>query len=126
MYARRYAQAQNETASPERLTVLLFGAAVRHMRAAAAALESGRPDHAQEPLSKALDIVAHLDATFDRDRFPELADNLGAVYRFTCQRLLSGTATRSARPVREAERVFAPLADTFAKAVEQLPAGGPR
>ena len=35
--ARRYAQAQRETASPERLLVLLFQAALRNMRTGAAA-----------------------------------------------------------------------------------------
>ncbi len=85
--ARRYAQATQETASPERLMVLLFEAALRHMRGAAAALEAGRP--AGDALVKAGDIVAHLDATFDRARAPELAENLGAVYRFTCQRLVA-------------------------------------
>ena len=37
--ARLYAKTQNETASKERLMVLLFEAALRHMRAAAPALE---------------------------------------------------------------------------------------
>ena len=39
---RKYAQTQNETASKERLMVLLFEAALRHMRRAAVSLEGGR------------------------------------------------------------------------------------
>lgn len=123
---RRYAQAQNETASPERLMVLLFETALRHIRAAAAALEAGRPAEATVPLAQATEIVVALDSTFDRARFPALAENLGAVYRFTCQRLVAATARREAAPVREAERVFAPVADAFATAVRQLGAGAAR
>jgi flagellar protein FliS len=117
---RRYAQAQNETASPERLMILLFEAALRHMRTAAGALESGRAADANVALSKATDIVVELDATFDRPRFPELADNLGAVYQFVCNRLLSATVKRDPVLVREAERVFLPVADAFSTAVSQL------
>jgi flagellar protein FliS len=123
---RRYAQAQTETASPERLMVLLFEAALRHIRAGAAALEAGRAGEAAAPLERAADIVAHLDATFDRSRFPGLADNLGPVYRFLCQHLIRANASRDARLAREAERVFAPVAEAFAAAVQQLPAGGAR
>jgi flagellar protein FliS len=116
----RYAQAQNETASPERLMVLLFEAALRHMRTAAGALQSGRAADANAALSKATDIVVELDATFDRPRFPELADNLGAVYQFVCSRLLSATVKRDPVLVREAEQVFLPVADAFSTAVSQL------
>jgi flagellar protein FliS len=117
---RRYAQAQNETASPERLMVLLFEAALRHMRTAASALQSGRAADANAALSKATDIVVELDATFDRLRFPELAESLGLVYRFVCSRLLSATVKRDPALVREAERVFSPVVDAFSAAVRQL------
>ena len=119
---RRYAQAQNETASPERLMVLLFEAAVRHMRTGAAALEAGRSAEASQAISKATDIVVELDATFDRPRCPELAENVGAVYQFVCGRLLSASVKRDPALVREAERVFFPIADAFSTAVRQLSA----
>lgn len=120
--ARRYAQAQNETASPERLMVLLFEAALRHMRTGAAALEGGRLAEANDAISKATDIVLELDATFDRPRFPELGESVGLVYQFVCQRLLSAGLRRDPVLVREAERVFFPVADAFSSAVRQLAA----
>lgn len=121
---RRYAQAQNETASRERLMVLLFEAALRHMRTGAQALEDGRVPEATAALSKATDIVVELDATLDRPRYPELGESLGLVYQFVCQRLLSGSLKRDPVPVREAERVFFPVADAFSIAVRQLGAQG--
>ncbi len=120
----RYARAQNETASPERLMVLLFEAALRQMRAGATALEAGRPADANSALTRATDIVAHLDATFDAARHPELAQNMGLVYRFVCQRLLSGRLTNDPGLVREAERAFLPVADAFSAAVRELATEG--
>jgi flagellar secretion chaperone FliS len=122
MPTRRYAQSQNETASPERLMVLLFEAALRHMRAAMEALRSGRAGDANTALSKATDIVVELDATFDRRRAPDLADNLGVVYQFVCGRLLTASTKRDPTLVREAEQAFFPVADAFATAVRQLAA----
>jgi flagellar secretion chaperone FliS len=123
---RRYARAQNETASPERLMVLLFEAATRHMRAGAAALAGGRRAEADAALSRAADIVAHLDASFDARRAPALAADIGAVYRFVCGRLVAAIASRDPALVREAERAFDPIADAFASAVERVSAGAAR
>ena len=124
MHVRRYVQAQNETASPERLMVLLFEAASRHIRATIVALEAGRSEEAATASVKAQQIVAHLDATFDQRRSPQLGGNLSAVYRFTCQRLLAGLVRRDPELVRDAERAFAPIADAYARAVQMLPTHG--
>jgi flagellar protein FliS len=121
-HARRYAQSQNETASPERLMILLFEAAVRHMRTGAAALDAGRAAEANQALCRATDIVSELDATFDRPRFPELARNLEVVYGFVSARLIAANAKRDPALAREAERVFLPVADAFGEAVRKVQA----
>jgi len=117
---RRYAQAQTATASPERLMVLLFEAALRHMRSGAAALDVGRQAEANQALARAGDIVTELDATFDTARHPKLGAQLAQIYAFVLERLLLANARRDAGLAREAERVFAPVADGFARAVQQL------
>ena len=116
----RYARAQNETASPERLMVLLFETALRHIRAGAAALEAGQAARANLPLSKAADIVVYLHATFDARLAPKLAEHLGVTYRFVSQRLISANLRNDARLARDAEKVFFPVADAFVQAVAQL------
>jgi flagellar protein FliS len=117
---RRYAVTQNETASKERLMVLLFEAALRHIRTAAAALETGRPHDANTPLAKASDIVAELMATLDHSKSPQLCAQLMDVYLFVADRLITAAGSKKAQPVREAERVFAPIADAFTQAVASL------
>lgn len=121
---KRYANTRNETASKERLMVLLFETALRHMRVAATALESGRLLESNEPLAKAGDIVAELMATLDHSRAPQLCAQLTDLYMFVADRLIAAAATRTAKPVREAERVFFPIADAFATAVTQTQGQG--
>jgi flagellar protein FliS len=118
--ARRYAQAQRETASPERLMVLLFEAAVRNIRSGVAALDAGKPADATRALTRATDIVVELHATLDRAKAPELCDQLAEVYRFVCQRLGAAALSRDARAAREAERAFTPIAEAFASAVQGI------
>lgn len=116
-----YARTSAETASPARRLVLLLDAALRHMRNAAAAIEEQRPLDARVPLQKANDIVVELLATLDVARAPELAENLGSVYTFVCDRLTRGGLTNDPKLVREAERVFLPVVEAFHEVVDALP-----
>jgi len=118
--ANAYVRTRNETASKERLMVLLFERALAHMRTGAVAFDEGRPIDATLVLSKANDIVTELSATLDVSRDPELGQNLKALYLFVCTRLLRAMTAKDAVAAREAERVFAPIADAFGQAVAAL------
>ncbi len=121
--ANRYAQSQVATASPERLMVLLFQAALKNIRKGAAQLSSGHSAEGARALIKASDIVVELHATLDRPRAPELCDQLADVYRFVCNRLNAAALSRDVRAAHEAERVFAPIAEAFEVAVASLHQG---
>jgi flagellar protein FliS len=120
-YALRYSQAQAETATPERLMVLLFDAALRHMNRGAAELEAGRHGDAEPSLTRAAEIVTELLVTLDPNRgAPDVCDTLGELYRFVNGRLLQANLHRDAAKAQEAARVFAPIADGFREAVARL------
>jgi flagellar protein FliS len=122
-YATRYTQAQAETATPERLMVLLFDAAVRHMNRAAVDLEDGRYGDAEPSLTRAGEIVTELLVTLDPNRgAPDVCDTLGELYRFVNLRLIEANLRRDPSKAREAARVFAPIADGFREAVARLAA----
>jgi len=116
---RKYGQMQKETASPERLMVMLFEAALRHMRTAERALVEKRPGEAVKPLTQASDIVMELHSTLDTARAPELCATLGSVYSFVAARLTLASLNKDVKLVREAERAFLPLVEAFQQAVQQ-------
>lgn len=118
--ARAYAKAASETASKERLMVLLFEAALRHMRVAAGHLEANKAIDALPLLTKASDIVAELAATLNPTAAPELSQTLGELYFYVAERLAIASFSKDARVVREAERAFAPIVDGFQQAVAAL------
>ena len=113
----RYHKTQNETASPQRLMVLLFEAALRHNRAGIAALEAGKRQEAAHSLTKASDIVAELIASLDHSQAPAICKELDRIYTFVATRLTSASCSGDVIAARDAERTFAPIADAFSKAV---------
>jgi flagellar secretion chaperone FliS len=122
--ARKYGNVQAETASPQRIMVLLFQTALRHIRMAQVCFKSGKRAEGVTLCTKACDIVIKLHATLDTRFAPDLCQTLASLYQFTCARLLRASTTGSAVAAHEAERAFAPLADAFEGAVAKLGRGG--
>jgi flagellar protein FliS len=118
--AGAYARTQKETASRERLMVLLFEAALRGIRTAARALDSHRPSEATAALGRASDIVAEMMVTLDHRHAPELCKTLNAVYQFVLDRLLRAMTERHPRFAHEAGRALEPIVQGFAEVVQKL------
>lgn len=118
--SRAYTRATQETASKERLMVLLFEAALRHIRQGAVLIEQRKAADATTALTKAQDIVINLSATLDTTRAPALAKTLGDVYVFVSWRLAHAAAYQDLKAAREAEKAFAPIVEGFQAAVASL------
>jgi flagellar biosynthetic protein FliS len=115
-----YTKVNVTTASSQQIMVSLFQAAVRHMRNAASAFDRGDYHSGSEMTEKAIAIVLGLQGTLKDDVAPELCARLKDLYTFVAYRLgLAGTSF-SALHVREAERVFAPIAEAFIEAAASL------
>jgi flagellar protein FliS len=97
--------------------VMLFEAALKHIRVGASNFESGRKHEGAKAVLRASDIVHYLRRTLDHSHAPKLCSDLAAVYTFVCARLLHSSVSHNPVPAREAERTFAPLVDAFAEAV---------
>jgi flagellar protein FliS len=121
--SRAYSRTQGQTASRERLMVLLLETALKNVRAGAAALEAKRPADANAALAKAADIVTELLATLDHTRAPELCRQLSEIYVFVSGRLLAALTARDPGAAREAERALAPVVDGFVEAVRAVERG---
>ena len=118
--SRAYARHSQETASRERLMVMLFEAALRHMRHAATLLEQQKVVDALPLMTKASDIVCELADTLDPQAAPELTQTLGELYFFVAQRLSRAASFRDVAALREAERAFAPIVEAFQQAVASM------
>ncbi|MFZ9885909.1 MAG: flagellar export chaperone FliS [Myxococcota bacterium] len=125
--AKKYLSVQGQTASRERLLVMLLEGAQRFLRQGAQQLASGQPLDGVRTIGRAQAIVAELQATLDPSKAPELCQNLANVYEFVSFQIIQASTTRDPRPVLDAERVLAPIVGAFAQAAAQVtaaPGGG--
>lgn len=115
----RYRNAGIETASPAKIVVALYDGALKQLRAAAG---TEKKEYAKrgEALSRAHAIVSELQATLDRAKAPEIADQLDRLYDFCIDRI--NTANRDADPTQlpPAIRVLEQLRDAWAQVAEQV------
>jgi len=113
----KYRKTQSETASKERLMVLLFEKALRDLRGGCELLEAKRPGEAVYALTRASDVVQYLRGSLEETVSPLLVSRLRDLYGFVAARATLAAVRRDLKLAREAERVFAPLVAAFAQAV---------
>lgn len=120
--ANVYRQVQASTASPDRMMVLLFQAAVRHMRMGRTAIEKRDRRVAIDSIERSSAIILELQRALKPELAPELCNQLHELYAFVVGRLTLGAVNQDVRYVDEAERIFAPIADAFVQAVDKAQA----
>ncbi len=118
-----YRQTQAETASPAELVVMLYRGAVRFAAAAVAALETGELETAHNSLVRTQAIVTELHGSLDHERGGEIAQNLGALYRYIDTRLVEANVQKSPEPARDAERLLRELLEAWEQVTRQASEG---
>ncbi len=121
--SRAYSKTQTETASRERLMVMLFEAGLRHMRTGAKLFDERKNADAIKALGKASDIVQELLNTLHHATHPQLCENLSRVYVFVIGRIDRALLTLTGKPAEEAARAFEPIVLGFSEAVTKLERG---
>jgi flagellar biosynthetic protein FliS len=115
--ARRYHAVATQTASRERLLILLLHAAQSSMEQARALLGREPTATAITHLDKAMAIVQELDATLDHSQGRHITGPLSDVYAFVVWRLIQAKNRLQSTPVEEALRAFGPIVEAFDAAI---------
>ena len=114
--ATSYTKTQTQTASKERILLLLLNAARKQMFLADGELSMFRPSHACDHVRKAIDIIAELRVTLDHAKAPDLCHQLDDVYGFVLERL--HVVLRGERgALNDARKVFTPIVEAFEQAL---------
>ncbi|RMG12491.1 MAG: flagellar protein FliS [Deltaproteobacteria bacterium] len=122
----RYKTVQAETASPERLMMLLFERALAHMKSAQEAFAAGEESLAPRiALTKAAEIVCELNRTLDVEAAGALGETLKGVYDFVQEKVTVAALEGDADALAEAARVFEPVVEAFREATGEAAAARP-
>jgi flagellar protein FliS len=111
--AARYKGVQVKTCSPVQLLVMLFDGAIRFTTEAGAAIEAKDRARVGERVGKAHAILVELASTLDREKAPELCDNLLAIYSFCMTHLVEANLHQDPKRLREVVAALAPLREGF-------------
>lgn len=109
-------------ASPSRLIVMLYDEALKNLETAVAAAERGDIETRCHAVNRTVEIVCHLYLTLDTQQGGEIAEKLGAIYRFVLARLPRVNLSNDAEPAREAIRLLTPMRASWCELDERIEA----
>ena len=113
-----YLEQMVESASPQRLLILLVEGAVTFITRALLALEKGVLDEVHTNLVKAQDIYVELVASLDVDA-GEFAVNLAQIYQFMYNLLIEANLEKDKGKMLSALRLAEDIRDLWKEAVER-------
>lgn len=108
-----YRRSKVETATPHQLITMIYDAAIRWSREAAAALEVGDKAKAGMLLIKAQEAVTELMAALDFERGGDLAKQLYRLYTYMHKRLVHANIKSDHQAANEVAVLLDQLADAW-------------
>ncbi len=117
---QKYKQTSVQSASKEKLLLMLYEGAIRFMKQAMAAID--RKDIADRGMNigRAFDIVNELNNTLNHEAGKEIAANLEQLYIFVNEQLVKANATGDKKPLEDALKVMETLYSGWVEAIEKL------
>ncbi|MBE3578106.1 MAG: flagellar export chaperone FliS [Limnochordales bacterium] len=114
---QQYRQIEVETASPGRLVLMLYDAAIRNCRQAVAAWESSNETVAREKIYRAQDILAELIGSLNFDA-GDLARNLFRLYEYMNYRLIQSAVRKDVAAVQEVAKLLEELREAWEQVIK--------
>lgn len=117
-YLKQYKQNQVETASPEKLLILLYDAAIQFLNKAKYAMETDDSGQFHHNLVSCEKILIEFMNTLDMENGGSFAENLYALYNYYYKLLVEAGVSRELKKVDEVLRHLVSLRNTWLKAID--------
>jgi len=117
---QNYLQAEVQTATPQKLQLMLVEAAIKNVHRTKKAWEEERFEAAFDSLALAQDIVAEILSSLDKEGSPELAGKLASIYVFIFKCLTEGGMTHDQQKMDDALRVLNAERETWQQVCEKF------
>lgn len=121
---QNYFENQVKTASPGQILIMLYDGAIRFLREARAAMESGDRIGRLEKTSRVVAILTELSNTLDFEKGGEIAENLDGLYWYMIRELTSANGREGTEALTVSEDILMDLRDGWVQAIEKNRAGG--
>jgi flagellar protein FliS len=117
---QKYKQTSIQSASREKLLLMLYEGAIKFVKLAIVAAEQKNIAERGMNLGRAYDIILELNNTLDHKVGGEIARNLEQLYMFMTEQLTKANITGDPQYLRNCLRILETLHEGWVKAVEQL------
>jgi len=117
---QNYLQAEVQTATPQKLQLMLIEAVIKNVHRTKKAWEEERFEAAFDSLALAQDIVAEILSSLDKEGSPELAGKLASIYMFIFRCLTEGGMTHDQQKLDDALRVLNSERETWRQVCEKF------
>lgn len=116
-YVKQYQKTTIETASNEKILVMLYDGAIQFLNKAKIALEEKNYEQSHNNLMGAQRILEEFINTIDKEPNPELASNLINLYEYFITRLIQANIKHEIAPIDEVLKFLKELKATWEQAI---------
>ncbi|GAB4279312.1 MAG: flagellar export chaperone FliS [Opitutales bacterium] len=121
--ARSYKNSAIETASPEKLILMLFDGALRFMHSADEGFQEEdcirRNELINNNILRAQKIISELQASLNMKIGGEFADTMYRLYDFVNEQLMQANLKKLQEPLRDSQRIISELRGAWAEMLAQ-------
>jgi flagellar secretion chaperone FliS len=117
-YLKEYKKTQVETATPEKILILLYDGAIQYLNRAKVDLEQGNEQQFHSNLLGCEKIIVEFMNTLDMETGGSLAENLYRLYEYLYNTLVKAGISRKPEGVNEVLKHLNGLRETWQKAIE--------
>lgn len=116
-YLKQYQKNNIETASPEKILIMLYAGAINFLKKAKIAIQEKNSREANKNIISAENIILEFMSTLDLDIGGDLAKKLYSLYEYLYRRLVDANMKRKPEYIDEVLRHLERLKDTWVKAI---------
>lgn len=117
-YLKQYKKNQVETASPEKILILLYDGAIQFLNKAKTSLAEGDAGEFHHSLVKCEKIIIEFMNSLDMEKGGSLAENLYSLYQYYNRLLVEAGVSKNITKVDEVLLHLTNLRNTWLKAIE--------
>jgi flagellar secretion chaperone FliS len=122
--ANRYKQTAVLTASKPQVLIMLYEAAIRHLRHASLAIDEGNIPQKGTSIGKAHDIINELMNSLNFDVGGTIAQDLERLYNFMTEMLVKANLENSKEDLQSVVKILENLLEGWRGAIQQLQGTG--
>ncbi len=117
-YMNQYQNTHIQTASPEKILIMLYDGAIRFCRQAIEAMADGNKEIQNEKISRTMAIVSEFAISLDHEIGGEIATDLDSLYMFMIRELTRANIEKDRKALETVEELLSGLRDTWVKAAD--------